>query len=90
MTSWPNIGKGLRRGMKTPARPSRGRIEWAKGRPGRGPYFMGTDRTRFEGQSLVKLSHPYRTITGRTVYAPRILKNDPTLRDLRRLAAVAS
>ena len=37
MTSWPNIGKGLRRGMKTPARPSRGRIEWAKDRPRKAP-----------------------------------------------------
>lgn len=52
-----------------------------------GDYFMGTDRSRFEGMSLLKLAHPYTTTTGRKVYAPRILKNDPTLRDLRRLAA---
>ncbi len=53
-----------------------------------GDYFTATDRVRFEGLSLVKLAHPFRTVTGRTVYAPRIIKNDPTMRDLRRLQAV--
>jgi hypothetical protein len=51
-----------------------------------GDYWHLADGVRFEGQSLLKLSHPYTTTTGRKVLAPRILKNDPTMRDLRRLA----
>lgn len=38
MTSWPNIPKGLRKGMRVDHRPSRRRVEWARGRPGKGPY----------------------------------------------------
>ena len=38
MTSWPNIGKGMRKGMRIAPRHSPGRVSWAKGAPGRGPY----------------------------------------------------
>lgn len=40
MTSWPNIPKGLRRGMSNPRRRSYdpGRIDWARAAGGRGPY----------------------------------------------------
>lgn len=34
---------------------------------------------------LVRLDHPYKTVTGRTVYGPRLIKSDATIRDLRRL-----
>lgn len=53
-----------------------------------GDYFTRGPDSRFLGLSLVKLAHPFRTVTGRVVLAPRILKHEPTMRDLRRLAAV--
>lgn len=49
-------------------------------------YWFRSDEDRFSGVSLVKLSHPFTTTTGQVVLAPRILKNDPTMRDLRRIA----
>lgn len=40
--------------------------------------------------ALVKVSHPYVTVTGRIVYAERILRWDATMRDLRRLGLALS
>lgn len=66
-------------------------------------YFLGDDDGQYSAnpadywyladdaqmpQTLVKRHHAYRTITGRTVLAPRVLKDQPTMRDLRRLAQV--
>lgn len=36
---------------------------------------------------IVKKSHRYRTVTGQTIYAERVIKTRGTVRDLRRLAA---
>jgi hypothetical protein len=52
-----------------------------------GDYWHLADDDRFAGTDLVKAEHPYRTVTGRTVYGPRLLKSNPTMRDLRRLEA---
>lgn len=41
---------------------------------------------RFDGMLLVKKAHPYWTVTNRVILAPRLLKSNPTLADLRRLA----
>jgi hypothetical protein len=49
-------------------------------------YWANVDTVRFDGMDLVKIRHPYRTVTGGTIYGPRLLKSDPTMRDLRRLA----
>jgi hypothetical protein len=36
--------------------------------------------------ALVRLYHPWRTVSGRMVYAPRVVRHLATMRDLRRLA----
>jgi hypothetical protein len=54
-----------------------------------GDYWHRADSDRFDGMVLVKRSHAYRTVTGRTVHAERVLRSDPTMRDLRRLAAAS-
>jgi hypothetical protein len=51
-----------------------------------GDYWYNADDVRMPG-TLVKLRHPYRTVTGLVVVGPRVLKDQPTMRDLRRLAA---
>jgi hypothetical protein len=35
--------------------------------------------------TLIRLAHPWRTATGRTVYARRVIRERATMRDLRRL-----
>lgn len=47
-------------------------------------YWYNADNAPM-GQ-LVRLDHPWRTVTGRTVIAPRLVKENATMRDLRRLA----
>lgn len=40
MTSWPNIPKGLRKGMRTPNRRTAPQGDWIGGKGGgRGPYY---------------------------------------------------
>lgn len=43
------------------------------------------DSYTFTGYSLVKKEHPYITRTGLMVFAPLVLKYNPTMRDLRRI-----
>jgi hypothetical protein len=38
------------------------------------------------GGALVREDHPYRTTSGRTVFAPRLLKSEATIRDLERVS----
>ncbi len=38
---------------------------------------------------IVRREHAFRTVTGRTVFGPRVLKTDATVGDLRRLARAA-
>jgi len=47
-------------------------------------YWYSGDNVRMPG-ALVKRLHPYITRTGRTVFAWRLLKHNPSIRDLRRL-----
>ena len=54
-----------------------------------GDYWSEADDRRFVGCVLVKQFHAWRTLTGCVVYAPRVIKSDPTVRDLRRLARAA-
>lgn len=49
-------------------------------------YWTQGDDFVMEGATLVRLNHPYITVTGLIVLAPRPLKGDPTVRDLRRLS----
>jgi hypothetical protein len=51
-------------------------------------YWDAVDDT-YLGGALVSRNHPYRTVTGLTVYAPRGLKSRATVRDIRRLARAA-
>lgn len=53
--------------------------------PDPGDYWDLPETYVFEGMALVKRRHHYRTVTGRTVTDSRLLKTDPTMRDLRRL-----
>ena len=54
-------------------------------------YWDAPPSLVFEGAALVRLNHPYLTVTGRVVLAPRTLKDEPRIRDLVRLRkAVAS
>jgi hypothetical protein len=39
--------------------------------------------------ALIRLRHPFRTVTGRTLYAPRLIRSAVTVGDLRRLARAA-
>ena len=48
-------------------------------------YWAARDGASMEC-ALVRLDHPYRTTSGRTVYAPRVIKEHATVRDLRRIA----
>lgn len=50
-----------------------------------GDYWYSADEDT-AGGALVRLDHPYRTTSGRVVYAPRVVKEFPTVRDLRRIA----
>ena len=50
-------------------------------------YWHMPDSAQFEGSLLVRAVHPFRTVTGRVVFASRVLKSDPTVGDLRRLAS---
>lgn len=49
-------------------------------------YIMYPNSHKFEGYTLVKREHPYITRTGLMVFAPLVLKYEPTKRDLVRLA----
>lgn len=48
-------------------------------------YWAARDGAELGG-ALIRLDHPYRTVTGRTVYGPRLLRSVATVRDLRRIA----
>lgn len=48
-------------------------------------YWDKPDTYRFEGAALVRMNHPYVTVTGLVVLSPRPLKSTPTIGDLRRL-----
>lgn len=48
-------------------------------------YWMFTDEDVFDDAVLVRLNHPYVTVTGLVVIAPRVLKERPALGDLRRI-----
>lgn len=53
-------------------------------------YWDKPDTFVFEGAALVRMNHPYLTVTGLIVLSPRPLKNEPTLGDLRRLRRAKS
>ena len=48
-------------------------------------YLADSERMSY---TLVKKRHPWRTKSGHTVLAPRVIRDQPSMRDLRRLAAV--
>jgi hypothetical protein len=49
-------------------------------------YFSVDDDYRFEDWALVRINHVWRTNTGQLVTGVRIIKESPTVRDIRRLA----
>ena len=53
-------------------------------------YWDKPDTFVFEGAALIRMNHPYVTVTGLIVLSPRPLKNEPTLADLRRLRRAKS
>lgn len=48
-------------------------------------YWDKPDSFVFEGGVLVRMNHPYVTVTDLVVLSPRPLKSDPSIGDLRRL-----
>lgn len=53
-------------------------------------YWDKSDNFVFEGAALVRMNHPYVTVTGLVVLSPRPLRNEPTLGQLRRLRRAKS
>jgi hypothetical protein len=53
-----------------------------------GDYWAAADSDPLGG-ALARRSHPWRTATGRTVYAPRLIISAATVGHLRRLEAAA-
>ena len=50
-----------------------------------GDYFYLRSQDEVGGD-LVRVDHPYRTVGGSVVEAPRLLKTDATMRDLQRVS----
>jgi hypothetical protein len=53
-------------------------------------YWDKPDTFVFEGGTLVRMNHPYVTVTGLVVLSPRPLKGSPTIGDLRRVRRAKS